>query len=127
MALPKVLDETSFAFRDLTSQDLWTQFSPVFGSLTVVGTPNYSGRFRVVGKKIEVQVRFSASTSIASTAGVDYLTLPVAKAGLAGMGVMTDQTTKIAVGVCHIDSARAYLPSQAASADVFNLAIWYEI
>ena len=85
MALPKILDETSFSFRDLTSQDLWTAFTPVFGSLTVVGTPSYTGRFRVFGKCVQFQVSFSASTSIASTAGTDYLTLPVARVGLSGM------------------------------------------
>jgi hypothetical protein len=127
LALPKILDETSFAFRDLTSQDLWTSFTPVFGSLTVVGTPSYSGRFRVVGRQLQFQVEFSASTSIASAAGTDYLTLPVAKAGLSGMAVMTNDSTNVAVGVCHISSARCYLPTQGASGNTFHLAGWYEI
>jgi len=43
--------------------------------------------------------------------------------------VMTDDTTNVAVGVCHVDVAasRCYLPAQAASADVFNLAGSYEV
>lgn len=127
MALPKVLDETSFAFRDLTSQDLWTNFTPVFGSLSVSGATSYSGRFRVVGKMLQFQVLFSAAVSIASVAGVDYLTLPIARTGLTGMAVMTNDTTKIAVGLCHIDTLRCYLPSQVASGNTFNLCGWYEI
>ena len=127
MALPKILDETSFAFRDLTSQDLWTNFTPVFGSLTVVGATNYSGRFRVVGRMLQFQVEFSAATSIASVAGTDYMNLPIAQAGLSGMAVMTNDTTNIAVGVCHITNSRCYLPTQGASGNTFHLAGWYEI
>jgi hypothetical protein len=42
---------------------------------------------------------------------------------------MTNDTTNIAVGVCHIDHAtsRCYLPAQAASGNTFTLAGWYEI
>ena len=127
MALPKNIDETSFAYRDLTSQDLWNKFDPTFGSLTVSGTPSYFGRYRIVGKKLEFQVQFSASTSIASSAGTDYMNLPIGRLGLAGMAVMTNSTTNIAVGVCHITSTRCYLPSQVASGNVFNIAGWYEI
>lgn len=127
MALPKTLDETSFAFRDITGQDFWTKFDPVFGSLTVTGTPSYFGRLRIVGKLAQFQVQFSASTSIASVAGTDYLNLPIARVGLSGMAVMTNDTTNIAVGVCHVDSTRCYLPTQGASANVFHIAGWYEI
>lgn len=122
-------DESSFAFRDLTDQDVWTTFSPVFGSLTVVGATSYSGRLRFVGRQCQFQVKFSAATSIASTAGTDYFTLPVTAQGLAGMAVMSNDTTNIAVGVCHVDTAtsRCYLPSQVASGNVFNLAGWCEV
>lgn len=121
-------DRFSFAFRDLTSQDTWVKFDPVFGSLTVVGAANYSGRFRIVGRWLQFQVKFSAATSIASTAGTDYLTLPASAAGLAGMAVMTNDTTNVAVGLCHIDVAtsRCYLPTQGASGNVFNLCGSYE-
>jgi hypothetical protein len=129
LALPDRLDETSFAYLDITSQDNWKSFTPVFGSLTVVGATNYTGRYHVEGKVIRFQVRFSAATSIASTAGTDYLTLPIAAKGLTGMAVMTNATTNIAVGTCHIDSTngRCYLPTQGASGNTFNLAGWYEI
>ena len=119
----------SFAFRDITGRDRWDTFTPVFGSLTVVGATAYSGRIRFVGRLCQIQVKFSAATSIASVAGTDYLTLPVAAAGLTGMGVMTNSTTKIAVGVCHLEvsTSRLYLPTQAASASVFNLFAEFEI
>ena len=116
-------DESSFAYRDLLDQDVWNTFTPVFGSLTVVGATSYSGRFRFVGRQCYGQVKFSAATSIASVAGTDYLTLPVTANGLTGMGVMSNDTSNVAVGVCHLDVAtsRLYLPAQVASASVFNL------
>lgn len=129
MALPERLDETSFAYLDITSQDNWKAFTPVFGSLTVVGATTYVGRYHAEGKALRFQVRLSAVTSIASVAGTDYLTLPIASKGLGGMGVMTNISTNVAVGLCHVDSAnsRLYLPTQVASANTFLLAGWYEI
>lgn len=123
----ETVDKTSFSYRDITSQDLWTKFTPTFTSLTVVGATSYFGRFRIVGKMLQFQVSFSAATSIASTAGTTYLNLPIARVGLAGMAVMTNDTTNIAVGLCHIDSTGCYLPTQSASGNTFNIAGWYEI
>src|SRR3990167_4351029 len=124
-----IIKQYGFAHRDLISQDKWETWTPVFGSLTVVGATSYSGRLRVVGKQCQFQVQFSAATSIASTAGTDYLTLPITAVGLAGIATMTNNTTNIAVGVCHIDvsTSRCYLPSQIASANVFTLGGTYEI
>lgn len=122
-------DESSFAFRDLLDMDVWTEFTPVFGSLTVVGATSYSGRLRIVGRQCFFQVQFSAATSIASVAGTDYLTLPIEAQGLSGAMVMTNDTTNVAVGNCHIDVAtgRAYLPAQVASGNTFTLAGWVEV
>jgi hypothetical protein len=74
-------------------------------------------------------VKFSAATSIASVAGTDYLTSPINMKGLSGMGIMTNDTTNIAVGVCHVDvsTSRIYLPTQVASANVFNLFAEFEV
>lgn len=123
------IDEKSFAWRDLLSLDQWDTFTPVFGALTVVGATSYSGRYRFVGRQCQFQVQFSAATSIASTAGVDYLNLPMTAAGLSGIAVMTNNTTNIAVGVCHVDVAtsRCYLPTQGASGNVFNICGSFEI
>lgn len=123
------LDKGSFSYRDLQGRDRWDAFTPVFGSLTVVGATNYSGRLRFVGKMCFGQVQFSAATSIASTAGTDYLTLPTSAAGFGGAGTMTNTNTNIAVGTCHVDvpTSRLYLPTQTASASVFILGFWYEV
>lgn len=123
------IDPKSFSYLDLQSQDRWISFTPVFGSLTVIGATSYSGRLRIVGRQCQFQVEFSAATSIASVAGTDYLTLPIAAKGLSGIAVMTNKTTNVAVGVCVIDvtNSRSYLPSQAASGNVFTLCGSYEI
>jgi hypothetical protein len=123
------IDQTSFSFRDLRSQDVWQSFTPVFGSLTIVGAASYTGRYRIVGKQLQFQIKFSAATSIASVAGTDYLTLPIAAKGLAGIAAMTNDTSNVAVGVCHVDVAtsRCYLPAQAASANTFTIYGSYEI
>lgn len=125
----KTIDSTSFAYRDLLSVDRWESFVPSFGSLTAVGDTSYEGRYRIVGRQLQFQVRFSAGTSIASVAGTDYFTLPIGAAGYSGVAVMTNASTNVAVGVCHIDvtNSRCYLPSQSASANTFTLAGWYEI
>ena len=123
------IDPTSFSWAELQGRDGWTVFTPVFGSLTVVGATSYTGRLRVIGAGVEFQVQFSAATSIASAAGTDYFTLPIASAGLAGFAVMTNSTTNVAVGVCHIDAVngKCYLPAQLASANVFTLFGKYEV
>jgi len=123
------VNRQGFAWRDLLGQDGWQTFTPVFGSLTVVGATSYSGRFRIVGRSLEFQVKFSAATSIASVAGTDYLNLPIPAIGLTGIGVMTNDTSNVAVGLCHIDVAtsRCYLPAQLASGNTFNLFVKYEI
>ena len=121
------IDTKGFAYRDMLGLDRWDPFT-VTVSLVVVGTPTYTGRFRFVGKQCFFQVSLVASTSIASTAGTHYVTLPTAAKGLGGLATMTNDTTNIAVGVCHIDVAtgRCYLPAQVASADTFKVCGWYE-
>lgn len=123
------IDRKSFAYRDLLGIDRWDSFDPVFGSLAIVGSPSYTGRYRIVGLQCQFQVQFSAGTSIASSAGTDYLNLPITAKGVAGIATMTNDTTNVAVGVCHIDVAtsRCYLPSQVASGNVFTLCGSYEI
>ena len=129
MALPDHLNEAGFAHRDLIGQDRWESFTPVFGSLTVVGATTYSGRYRIVGKSVQFQVSFKAATSNASVAGTDYLTLPIAAKGLSGICVMTNDSTNVAVGLCHVDvtTSRCYLPAQIASGNTFLLFGVYEI
>lgn len=122
-------DQGSFAFRDMAGLDRWETFTPSFGSLTVVGGTTYSGRYRIIGRSVQFQVSLLAATSIASTAGTTYLTLPIAAKGISGIATMTNDTTNIAVGVCHIDTStsRCYLPTQGASGNTFTLCGSYEI
>ena len=125
----KNIDSTSFSFNDLLGVDRWLDFTPAFTSLTTVGATSISGRFRIVGRWLQFQVRLSAATSIASTAGTTYMALPIVAEGYAGMAVMTDDTAKTSVGNCHIDvtNSRCYLPTQSASGHVFTLCGNYEI
>ena len=127
----EVQNKQGFSWRDLAGKDRWESFTPVFGSLTVVGATTYYGRDRIVGRLCYFQVQFSAATSIASSAGTDYLTLRTVPntQSLSGMAVMTNDTTNVAVGVCHIDVAtgRCYLPAQVASGNVFNICGFYEV
>ena len=123
------LEHESFSFLNIQGRDKWDTFDPVFGSLTVIGATSYSGRYRFIGRKCEFQVKFSAATSIASTAGTDYLTSPFTMTGLSGMATMTNVTANTPVGVCtvNVSESRIYLPTQVASGNTFNLAGWFEI
>jgi hypothetical protein len=124
----RTIAEQSFAVRDLLDIDRWESFV-VIANLTVVGTPTYIGRYRIVGKQCFFQISAVSSTSIASTAGTHYFSLPIAAKGVAGVATMTDNTTNIAVGACHIDVAnsRCYVPTQGASANTFAVVGWFEI
>lgn len=118
-----------FAYRDILGQDQWFAFTPVFTSLTVVGATTYTGRYHVVGKQCFFQVTLLAATSIASTAGTTYMTLPLTSRGIGGSGQMNNLTTNVAVGQGVIDATngRFYLPAQSASGNTFSLSGWYEV
>lgn len=122
------IDQTGFSYRDLLAQDHWDTFT-VSASITVVGDATYAGRVRFVGKQAFFQVAAIASTSIETTAGTSYITLPRQAVGIGGVATMTNNTTNIAVGTCHIDVAtsRCYLPTQGPSGDSFTVNGWYEI
>ena len=122
------VDFKSFSWRDLLGQDLWQTFT-VSATLTLVGTLTAEGRYRFVGRQCQFQVTLVASTSIATTAGTSYINLPVGAQGIAGMALMTNDTTNVAVGVCHVDvvTSRCYLPSQSASGNTFNVCGSYEV
>lgn len=125
----KILDVKGFSYRDILGQDRWESFTPTFTSLTVSGATSYSGRLRIVGRSCFFQVQFSAATTVESTAGTTYLTLPITSKGLAGIATMQNKTSNVAVGTCVIDAtnSRCYIPTQSASGNVFLLAGWYEI
>ena len=122
------VDTGSFAYRDITGQDKWETWTPV-ASITVVGTPTYTGRFRIVGRSCFFQISAVSDTSIATTAGTSYWELPVTAKGIGGVATMVNSTTNVAVGVCVIDvtNSRVYAPTQAPSAQTFKVCGWHEV
>lgn len=122
------VDKSGFAYRDLIGEDKWESFTPSV-SLTVVGTPTYTGRYRKVGRSCYFQVSLVSSTSIATTAGTSYVDLPVTAKGIGGVATMSNSTTNISVGTCHISvsASRCYLPTQSASANTFTVNGHFEI
>ena len=124
------INRTSFSFLNLINQDRWeTSWTPVFGSITLVGTPTYTGRYRRVGKQCQFQVRIVPGTTIATNAGTDYMNLPMTAQGISGFGYMVDATSHIVVGQGHMDTtnSRFWLPSQGASSDTFELYGEFEV
>ena len=123
-----ILNKSGIAYRDILGQDRWESFT-VSATITLVGTLTSVGRYRIVGASCEFQVSLVASTSIATTAGTSFIALPRAAGGIAGIATMTNDTSNIAVGVCHVDVAtsRCYLPTQLVSADAFTICGSYEI
>ena len=124
-------NKQGFAWRDLHGEDRWEAFTPTFTSLTVVGATSYFGRVRIVGRQAFFQIKFSAATSIASTAGTTYVALPItAKSqSLTGIAIMANRTSHLPIGSCEIDTdtSRCYIPTQLASGNVFTIAGWYEV
>ena len=122
------VNRQGFAWKDLLGQDKWETWTPIRTSWTDVGTPTVTARLRFVGRQCYLQVKIIPSTSIATTAGVSYLSLPSPAKG-DGLGAMSNITTNIAVGLCVIDSAnsRLYVPSQLASGNTFTICGWYEV
>ena len=123
-----ILFTGGFAYRDILGRDRWESFT-VSATITLVGTLTSVGRYRIVGRSCEFQVSLISSTSIATTAGTSFVALPIEAKGIAGIATMTNDTSNIAVGVCHVDVAtsRCYLPSQVASADLFTICGSFEI
>ena len=122
--------QQSFAYKDIVGQDRWeTTWTPAPTSLTVVGTPTYKGRFKVVGKMCFFQVQFSSDTSVAATGGTTYWDMPIAAKGLSGFGSMQNATTALAAGNCYIDvtNSRIFIPTIVASGNTFLLSGGYEI
>ena len=125
----KTINQTGFAYLNLIQQDRWESFTPVFGSITLVGTPVYTGRYRRVGRQCQFQVRIVPGTTIATSAGTDYMNLPIAAQGVSGFGYMVNATTHITVNEGHIDTtlSQFWLPTQGASGNTFELYGEYEV
>ncbi len=124
--IPHVARE-SFSYRDMIGQDRWESFDVTY-SFTTATSLTVTGRMKKVGRQCFFQVK-SSGTSLATTAGTDYIVLPFTAVGFGGMGIMTNDTANTAVGVGHIDvtNSRFYPPSQVASGNTFTFAGWFEV
>lgn len=113
------------------SKNDWATWSPSRTNWTDVGTPTVTARYCQTGNVVHFQIKVVPSTSVATTAGTSYTSLPAScgASALSGMGMMQNLTTLIAVGNCVIDTAnsRCYVPTQAASGNTFLIAGSYEV
>lgn len=123
------VDPFGFAWRDLIGQDKWETWTPVRTSWTDVGTITVTAKFNVRGRMCHFSIKVSPATSIATTAGTSYVSLPIKAAGFGGIATMVNRTANTAVGVCVIDetNSRVYPPSQSASGNTFFINGSYEI
>ncbi|MDP2622004.1 MAG: hypothetical protein Q8P46_17830 [Hyphomicrobiales bacterium] len=118
----------SFAYRDLLGADQWDEFT-VSTNASSVGALTAEGRYRIEGRKCDFQALLSAATTVATVARVTFINLPTSAGGLAGFGVMMNDTVNEAVGLCSISvsSSRCYLPTQNATSDVLKVYGSFEI
>jgi hypothetical protein len=112
----------------MTSQLLnWCEegtFTPSFTSLTVVGTPTYTGRYTRTGRVVYFSVRIQSTTTTASTVGVTVMQgFPFVIATgentvLSAINNGTLATLPNGAVALSGGSTTVYLPTWAATADV---------
>jgi hypothetical protein len=97
----------------------WT---PSWTSLTVIGTPTYSGTYVKVGKNIFCQLTIASTTTTASTAGTTSFTgFPFSmSAGVGNYSTMTavNNASVASYGVGLVNSNIGYTPTWAATATI---------
>jgi hypothetical protein len=122
------ISQQSFSYGDLTGTDKWNIWTPVRSGWTDVGSPTVSGQFHIVGRQVFIQVKIVPGTTVATTAGTSYISLPIPAAGIGGDGSMVNVTTLVAVGACAIDvtMSRIYVPTQAATGNTLTVSGWYQ-
>lgn len=106
----------------------WT---PSRTSWTDVGSPTVTGRYCQINDKCYFQIKVVPATTVATTAGTSYTSLPLTAnpADFTGDGSMENITTLIAVGSCVFDltNNRCYVPTQAATGNTLEIAGWYPV
>ena len=123
------IDRGSFAYTDLLGQSKWSTWTPVFTSLTTTGTPTLSGRYRIVGRSVEYQVKIVPGTNTASTADTTYFALPIAAKGFGGVIQTSASASMTLTGTSKaIDAtnSRGYCDGWAASTNTIFIAGNYE-
>lgn len=120
----------STAAAALVTGNVWTTWSPSRTNWTDVGAaPTVTGRYAQINQIVAFSIKVVPGTSIATTAGSSYTSLPpLGAANDLGLATMTNLTTGIAVGVCMLDPAtdHCYVPAQAASGNTFIISGIYE-
>lgn len=110
----------------------WSDWTPTRTGWTDVGSPTVTARYSLIGSYLCLfQVKVVPGTTVATTAGASYISLPVAAnaSGIGGDGSMGDTTAAISIGNCIFDIAnsRCYVPSQVATGDTLVINGWYEV
>lgn len=108
---------TGSAWEIYYQQGTWT-VSPT--SLTVVGTPTYTGRYTRVGDRYDFIATATATTSTASTRGVTTFNLPFTAAAYSACSVVNSNGA-VDIGTGFIVGALAYPPTWGADAGPFVL------
>ena len=107
----------------MTSQLLnWYEegtWTPTFGSLTIVGTPTYTGKYTRIGRQVTFTIRVTSTTSTASSFGTTFFNLPFAAAANPSTltAVQSVATATYSVGLIYTDG-NGYPPTWAANSDV---------
>jgi hypothetical protein len=98
----------------------WT---PVPTSLTVVGSPTYTGKYTKIGRVVHCQMTIVSATSTASSASNTYFTgLPYAVGAIDSVCVAVDQASVVSLGNGLVTSGgvgnAVYTPTWSARASV---------
>jgi hypothetical protein len=105
----------------------WT---PVFTSLTVVGSPTITGRYTRHGRIVWYNIYITGAVGVtsASTAGTTYCTLPIPATQDDTVSV-TNGTTRLSVGGGYLDSTndRLYPASWTATENKIIISGKYEV
>ena len=93
-------------------------WAPVPTSLTVVGTPTYTGKWTRIGRQVFIHLTVKSTTSTASTANTTYFSgLPYA-VGLGSTMSAVNNATVTSLGVGLIDTSNViYTPSWTSGAN----------
>jgi len=101
-------------------------YTPAFTSLTVTGTPTYTGNYTRIGRMMFVQVVISVSGgSCSSTADTTYFSLPTTGTGTSTLtAAQTTTTGSLGVGV--VGTTAGYPPTWASQTSVV-ITFFYRI
>lgn len=118
--LPLGLNPNGIASVDTDVLDAYQErdWTPVPTSLTVVGTPTYTGRYIKIGKQIFWTLRVQSTTTTASTANTTYFSGLPAAAIPSTCTAVSSGTSSFGVGLVDA-SGNVYTPTWGATAAVY--------